>query len=295
MKINVYRADRLASIIFQIAGWLSVAILLGIFTMLLYNGAKVFARIAPEEFFLGTLWNPAAYDKPLFGILSLIFSTLLVTLGAMLIAVPLGIGAAAYLAETAPAGVYRFLKPAIELFAGVPSVAVGFIGITVVAPAMARIFGLDNGLNALNGSLLLAIMALPTLITVSEDAIRAVPQAFREASFALGATPWVTLRRVTLPAAMSGILSAVMLGFGRALGETMTVLMATGNALAFPNGFFDPVRTMTAAIAIELGETARDTTHYYALFAVGAVLFAISLIVNILSERMAHHFRYKSL
>ncbi|MBK7937161.1 MAG: phosphate ABC transporter permease subunit PstC [Lewinellaceae bacterium] len=294
MKINVYLADRLASILFQVAGWLSVAILFGIFALLLFNGVKAFAHVQPSEFFLGTIWNPAAYDRPQYGIISLIFSTLLITSGAMLIAVPLGIGTAAYLAEMAPASVYRFLKPAIELFAGIPSVAVGFIGITVVAPAIARIFGLNNGLNALNGSLLLAIMALPTIITVSEDAIRAVPTTFREASFALGASPWVTLRRVTLPAALSGILAAVMLGFGRALGETMTVLMATGNALAFPNGFFDPVRTMTAAIAIELGETARDTTHYYALFAVGAVLFVISLVVNVLSERLARRFRYKN-
>ncbi len=283
----------MATAVFRTAGWLSVAILSGIFAMLLFNGAKAFIHIAPAKFFFGAQWNPAAFDTPQFGILPLIFSTLLVTFGAMLIAVPLGIGTAAYLAEVAPAGVYRFLKPAIELFAGVPSVAVGFIGITVVAPAIAQVFGLSNGLNALNGSILLAIMSLPTIITVAEDAIRAVPQTFREASYSLGATRGTTLWRVTLPAAMSGILAAVMLGLGRALGETMTVLMATGNASAFPNGFFAPVRTMTAAIAIELGETAQDTTHYYALFAVGGVLFGISLIVNVLSEKIARRYRYK--
>ncbi|HRI61656.1 MAG TPA: phosphate ABC transporter permease subunit PstC [Saprospiraceae bacterium] len=293
MKITAHRADQVASVLFRTAGWLSVVVLIGIFAMLLFNGAKAFIQIAPSEFFFGTVWNPAAYDKPQFGILPLIFSTLLVTFGAMLIAVPMGIGTAAYLAEVAPAGVYRFLKPIIELFAGVPSVAVGFIGITVVAPAIARVFGLNNGLNALNGSILLAIMSLPTIITVAEDAIRSVPLPFRVASYSLGATCGTTLWRVTLPAAMSGILAAVMLGLGRALGETMTVLMATGNASAFPNSFFDPVRTMTAAIAIELGETAQDTTHYYALFAVGAVLFGISLAVNVLSEKIARRYRYK--
>jgi phosphate transport system permease protein len=152
---------------------------------------------------------------------------------------------------------------------------------------------LSNGFNALNGSILLALMALPTIITVAEEAIRAVPKTFREASYALGASRPTTLWKVTLPAAMSGILAAGMLGLGRALGETMTVLMATGNASAFPNGFFDPVRTMTAAIAIELGETAQDTTHYFALFAVGAILFGMSLAVNILSEKIARRFRYK--
>ncbi len=293
MKITAQQTDQLAAGIFKLAGWLSVIILLGIFAMLLFNGVKAFFDITPGSFFFGLHWNPAAYRQPQFGILSLVFSTLLVTLGAMLIAVPLGIGTAAYMAEFAPRRVYRLIKPAVELFAGVPSVAVGFVGITVVAPAIARIFGLGNGLNALNGAFLLALMSLPTIITVAEEAIRAVPQTFREASYALGATAQKTLWRVTLPAAMSGILAAVMLGMGRALGETMTVLMATGNASAFPHGFFDSVRTMTAAIAIELGETAQGTTHYYALFAVGAVLFGISLAINVLSEKIARRFRYK--
>lgn len=293
MRLTAHQSDRLAALVFQWAGWLSVVVLFGIFAMLVWNGAKAFTDISLVEFFFGTVWNPAAFGEARYGILPLVASTLLVTTGAMLIAVPLGLGTAAYLAEVAPPRVYNVLKPAIELLAGVPSVAIGFIGITVVAPAIAKIFGLSNGLNALNGSVLLAVMALPTIITVAEDAIRAVPQSFREASFALGANRPVTLWRVTLPAAMSGILAAVMLGLGRALGETMTVLMAAGNASAFPSGFFAPVRTMTAAIAIELGETAQGTTHYFSLFAVGAVLFGISLLVNILSEKIARRFRYK--
>lgn len=293
MRISARHSDRIAAIVFQLAGWLSVIVLLGIFAMLVVNGARAFSSISPLEFFTGLTWNPAAYSKPQFGILPLVFSTLFVTFGAMLIAVPLGIGTAAYLAEAAPPKVYRIVKPAVELFAGVPSVAVGFIGITVVGPAIARVFGLGNGFNALNGSLLLAMMALPTIITVAEEAIRAVPKTFREASYALGASRQATLWHVTLPAAMSGILAAVMLGLGRAIGETMTVLMATGNASAFPGSLFDPVRTMTAAIAIELGETAQGTTHYFALFAVGAILFILSLTVNILSEKIARRFRYK--
>lgn len=293
MKITAQQTDRLAAIMFKTAGWLSVVVLLSIFAMLLFNGAKAFRTISPVDFFFGLNWNPAAYGQPKFGILSLIFSTLLVTLGAMLIAVPLGIGTAAYMAVFAPRRVYRLIKPVIELFAGVPSVAVGFAGITVVAPAIAWVFGLNNGLNALNGAFLLALMSLPTIIIVAEEAIRAVPPTFQEASYALGATPQKTLWHVTLPAAMSGILAAVMLGMGRALGETMTVLMATGNASAFPGGFFDSVRTMTATIAIELGETAQGTAHYYVLFAVGAVLFGISLTINIISEKIARRFRYK--
>ncbi|MCC6461084.1 MAG: phosphate ABC transporter permease subunit PstC [Saprospiraceae bacterium] len=292
MKISATRADKLATVVFQFSAWLSVVVLAGIFTLLLYNGFKAFDRIRPQEFFLGYTWNPSGYSAPHYGVLSLLGSTLLVTCGAMVIAIPLGIGTAAYLSESAPPRVYQILKPVIELFAGIPSVALGFIGITILSPVLAHVFGLSNGLIALNGAILLALMALPTIITVSEDAIRAVPKTFREASFAVGATRETTLWRVTLPAAMSGIITAVMLGFGRALGETMTVLMATGNALAFPGGFFEPVRTMTAAIAIELGETAQHTTHYYALFAVGALLFAISLLVNILSETIARRFRY---
>ncbi|MBK8191944.1 MAG: phosphate ABC transporter permease subunit PstC [Lewinellaceae bacterium] len=293
MRITPHQSDRVATVVFSAAGWISVLVLLGIFAMLLYNGARIFSSVRPDAFLFGTAWNPAAYEVPRFGILPLLVSTLLVTFGAMAVAIPLGIGTAAYLAEFAPLGVYRFVRPVIELFAGVPSVAIGFAGITLVAPSIARIFGLNNGLNAMNGAFLLALMALPTIIIVAEESIRGVPQAFREASYALGASRQSTLWRVTLPAAMSGILTAVMLGLGRALGETMTVLMATGNAAAFPGSFFDPVRTITAAIAIELGETAQGTTHYFALFALGAVLFIMSLSVNIVSEKVARRFRYK--
>lgn len=286
--------DRAVRVVFYTAALLAVLILLGIFGMLLYNGIRTFATVSVGEFFFTNEWNPSAYKEAKFGILSMLASTFLVTLGAMLIAVPLGIGTAAYLAQIAPPRVRNILKPTIELLAAIPSVAVGFIGIVVIGPFIARLFNLNNGLTALNGAILLAIMSLPTIITVAEDAIRSVPNNFKEGSYALGANRWTTLVRVVLPASMSGIIAAIILGMGRAIGETMTVLMATGNALAMPGGFFDPVRTMTATIAIELGEVPYGTTHYYSLFAVGAVLFIISLGINLIAENFAARFRYKA-
>jgi len=287
-----YFVDGFARAAFATAALLSVAILLGIFIMLLYNGAKTFEEIPLSAFFFSTEWNPSAYGEPAFGVLSMVASTLLVTLGAMIIAVPLGVGAAAYLSEVASERVREVLKPMIELLAAIPSVAVGFIGIVLVGPFLSRTFGLSNGLNALNGSILLAVMSLPTIITVAEDAIRSVPQSFKEASYALGGNAWTTLVRITLPASASGIIAAVVLGMGRAIGETMTVLMACGNSTGFPEGFFSPVRTMTATIAIELGEVPFGTTHYFSLFAVGALLFVLSLGFNLIAERIAAHYRY---
>jgi len=287
-------SDRIVRYIFFAAALVSVLVLLGIFLMLIINGIRAFEEVGLADFFLSTDWNPSAYGASSYGILSMIASTFLVTLGAMVIAVPLGVGAAAYLSEIAPERIREIFKPVIELLAAIPSVAVGFIGIVLVGPILARTFGLSNGLNASNGSILLAVMSLPTIITVAEDAIRSVPNDFKEGSYALGGNRWVTLMRITIPAAYSGIIAAIILGMGRAIGETMTVLMATGNATAMPGGFFDPVRTMTATIAIELGEVPFGTTHYYALFAVGAVLFIISLGVNLIAESIAARFRYRS-
>jgi len=280
--------------VFFTAAALAVLILIGIFGMLLVNGIRMFAEVSVSEFFFSNKWNPSAYGKSTYGILSLIVSTFLVTIGAMIIAIPLGVGTAAYLSEVADSRLRKFLKPTIELLAAIPSVAVGFIGIVLVGPFLARVFNLDNGLTALNGAILLAIMSLPTIITVAEDAIRSVPNSFKEGSYALGSNKWTTLVRVVLPASMSGIIAAIVLGMGRAIGETMTVLMATGNATEMPDSFFDPVRTMTATIAIELGEVPYGTTHYYSLFAVGAVLFLISLGVNLIAENLAARFRYKA-
>ena len=261
-----------------------VVILLGIFLMLFLRGVQTFKEVPFFDFLLGTEWNPSAYGEPSYGILSMVVSTFMVTLGAIIIAVPLGIGTAAYIADVASPKRREILKPIIEILAGIPSVVMGFIGIVLVGPILAKTFGFTSGLNALNGSILLAVMSLPTIISVSEDVIRSVPKDYKEASYALGANRWTTLIRVTLPAALSGIVASVMLGIGRAIGETMTVLMVTGNTPAMPHSFFDSVRTMTATIAIELGEVPYGTTHYYALFAVGAILFLTSFGVNLVAE-----------
>ncbi len=282
--------DRLFKYIFKAAGLLTIALLGGIFFMLLYNSIALFANIKPLDFFTGSQWNPESLNQK-YGIAPLLASTFLVAIGSMAIAIPLGILTATYLSELAPGRLTQFLKPAIEMLAAIPSVAIGFLGIVLVGPGIAKLFGIQSGLNALNGSILLAVMSLPTIITISEDAIKAVPNTYREASLALGANRWQTIFKVTLPAAMPGLIAAVMLGLGRALGETMTVLMATGNASVIPRGFLDSIRTITATIAIEMGEVPYQTTHYFALFAIAAVLFLFTLFINLVGERYANQRR----
>lgn len=278
--------------LFGLAGIFTILVLLGIISLLVTNGINAFKTIPFSSFFLSNNWNPSAHGEPSYGILQLLWSSLIVTAGAMAIAVPLGIATAAYLSEVAPPAVRNILKPIIEILAGIPSVAIGFVGVVLIGPFIANVFGLSNGFNALNGAILLAFMSLPTIISVSEDALRSVPVSFREASYALGGNKWITLIKVVLPAAASGIIAACILGFGRAIGETMTVLMVTGNATAMPESLFDPVRTLTATIAIELGEVPYDSPHYYGLFVLGIVLFIISLGVNIISEWIASKYRY---
>ncbi|MGD1842152.1 MAG: phosphate ABC transporter permease subunit PstC [Thermonemataceae bacterium] len=282
--------DWIFRLIFKATGLLTIALLVGIFLMLISNSIAFFFDVSLIDFLGGKQWSP---DKGggVYGILPLLASTGLVTLGSMVIAIPLGILTAAYLAEFAPSRLQAILKPLIEVLASIPSVAIGFLGIVLVGPAISNVFGTLSGLNALNGSILLAVMALPTIISVSEDAINAIPKSYREASLALGANQWATLFRVTLPAALPGLIAAVMLGLGRALGETMTVLMATGNAAAMPTSFLDSVRTITATIAIEMGEVPFQTTHYFALFAIAAVLFIITLGINLLGEYLANRLR----
>ncbi len=268
-----------------------MAVLAGIFTMLLYYGLRTFESVSFSNFFFQSIWNPSAYQHPQFGIAGMAWSSGMVTIGAMIIATPLGIGAAAYMSEIAPPRVRSFLKPAIEMLAAIPSVVLGFLGITLIGPFLANTFGLSNGLNALNGSILLSVMALPTIVTIAEDAIHAVPDYYKEASYALGANRWETFIRVTLPSCRSGLLAATMLGLGRALGETMTVLMATGNATSVPANFFASVRTITATVAIEMGEVAYGTPHFYSLFACALVLFVITMLVNIGAEELASRWR----
>ena len=276
---------------FLTCGILAVLILIGIFVTLLSTAVPAFKEIRISDFLLKKTWDPTSPEKAEYGILSMIVSTLMVTGGALLLAVPIGIGVAAYLSDVAHWRVREIVKPVIEILAGIPSVVVGFLGIVLFGPAIARIFHTGNGLNALNGSVLLAIMALPTIISISEDSLNAVPSAYGEASLALGASRWQTLARVKIPAALSGIIAACMLGMGRAIGETMTVLMATGNARTFPHGFLSSVRTMTANVAIELGEVPYYTTHYYALFAIGLVLFIMTFIVNMVADVILHKYQ----
>lgn len=276
---------------FTVNGVLAIFVLVGIFYLLLVNAIPFFKMVPFKDFIGSTIWNPTGYNGEEYGIVSLVVSTLLVTFGSMVIAVPLGIACAAYLAEVASPGLREIVKPIVEILAGIPSVVIGFIGIVVLGPMIAKVFGLPNGLNAINGSILLSIMALPTIISISEDAISAVPSEYKKASLALGANRWQTLIKVTIPAALSGIIASVMLGMGRAIGETMTVLMATGNAPAFPKGFTSSVRTMTATIAIELGEVPYYTTHFHGLFAIGLVLFIMTFVVNLISDIILHKYQ----
>lgn len=265
--------------------------LLGIFALLVFTSIPAFKEINLWQFLFSSNWNPTSYVKESYGIGAMLVSTFMVTFGALLIAVPLGIGAAAYMSDIASPRMREIAKPVIEILAGVPSVVIGFFGIVFVGPIIAKVFGAYNGLNAINGSILLAIMALPTIVSLSEDALKSVPKSYDQASLALGATHWQTLIRVKIPAAFSGIIAACMLGMGRAIGETMTVLMVTGCAPAMPHSFLDSIRTFASTIAIELGEVPYDSTHYYALFSVGLVLFIITFIINMASDIILHKYQ----
>jgi len=232
----------------------------------------------------GREWYPTSVPVSRFGVLPLILGTLLVTFIAILFALPIGLITAIYMAEIASDRMRKLMKPVIELLAGIPSVVYGFFGLVVLVPAIQQVFKLPVGETALAGSIILAIMALPTIITISEDSIRSAPVALKEASLALGASHWQSLRLVVIPYAKSGILAAFILGIGRAIGETMAVLMVTGNAAVMPHSIFAPVRTIPATIAAELGEAPFGGTHFKALFALGIILFIITFIFNSLVE-----------
>ncbi|MBM4422798.1 MAG: phosphate ABC transporter permease subunit PstC [Chloroflexi bacterium] len=254
-----------------------------ILIFLLKESLPAFAEVKPEALF-GQRWYPIEGH---FGLLPLIGGSLIVTLGATAIAVPFGLAAAIFIAEVAPRWAREVLKPLIEILGGLPSVVLGFMGMLVLAPFIRVTLDTPTGLTAFTGSVLLAGMALPTLVSVAEDALDAVPKSYRDAALALGATQWQTIWRVTLPAARTGVLTAVMLGIGRAIGETMTVMMVTGNAARMPtalNALFLPARTMTATIAAEMGEVANGSAHYHVLFTIGIALFVISFAVNLVAS-----------
>ena len=279
--------------IIRAAGYSAIIFVVTIFVFLFAEGGPALRQV-PLRDLLGSRWYPI---EAYYGVVPLLFGTILVTLGAALVAVPLGLATAVCIAEVAPRWAREILKPLVEILAGLPSVLLGFLGITLLAPQMYSRLGLSTGLTAFTGALLLGWIAIPTIVSVAEDALDAVPRTYREAALALGATRWQTIWRVTLPAARSGVLIAMMLGVGRALGETMAVMMVTGNAAVLPTGLgslFRPVRTMTATIAAEMGEVANGSVHYHTLFLIGILLFLISLAVNLTAASVVFRMRSRA-
>jgi phosphate transport system permease protein len=268
-------------------GLASIIFVVLIFLFLLREGLGVFKGVNLFKFLFGEKWYPISEPAQL-GILPLILGSFLVTLGAAIISVPIGVACAIYIAEVAPKQIKEILKAGIELLAAIPSVVLGFVGIVTLVPMVKTIFKLPTGLTALSGSIMLAFMAMPTIVSIAEDALYSVPKNYKEGAFALGATHWQTIWRVILPAASSGIVAAVMLGIGRVIGETMAVMMITGNAAVIPTSFLLPVRTLTATIAAEMGEAVVGGEHYFALFAIGIILFLISFIINVTADLFLH-------
>lgn len=277
-----------AKLFFLLCAGLALGLMLLIMVFLFQSGLGLFLPnyegqgVSLKNFFLNAAWYPT-YEPPDFGILALIVGSLAVTLLASIIAVPLGLGLAVYLSEVAKPRVREIVKPAIELLAAVPSVVLGFVGLVVLAPFMQNVLDVPTGLNWLNAGLLLAVMAAPTMASIGEDALSSVPKELRDGSYALGATGWETIRQLTIPAAISGLTTAVILGLGRALGETMVVLMVAGGSAQIPGSLFDSIRPLTSTLAAEMAETPIGSHHYHALFAIGVVLFLMTLIFNLVA------------
>ena len=240
------------------------------------------------SFLFTSTWDPV-FEK--FGALPFIYGTLVSSFVALLLAIPIGLGAAIYLAEYSPWWVRNTVSSLVDLLAAIPSVVLGFVGMVTLVPWVRSIFHLPTGLTALSGSIMLAFMAMPTIVSIAEDALYSVPKSYKEGALALGATHWQTITRVMLPAASSGILAAIMLGIGRVIGETMAVMMITGNSAVIPRSIFQPVRTLTATIAAEMGEAVVGSEHYFALFAIGIVLFVISFAINVTADLFLHRAR----
>lgn len=270
----------------------SILFLTGIIIVLFNEGAPIFSKVGLFDFLFGTEWYPT-YDPPGFGIFNLLSASLVVTVGAMVFAVPFGVASAIYISYILPKKYKNIVKPTIEMLAGVPSVIYGLFGMKILGPFLQEVFGLPTGLTALTAMIMLGIMALPTIVSLAEDAITAVPKSFRDASLALGGNRLETMMRVILPTATSGIVTAVILGMGRAIGETMTVLMVAGGAALFPSNILKPVRPMTATIAAEMGEAPVGSTHYQALFGIAIVLFLITLVFNIFADIAQQRFKEK--
>lgn len=272
-----------ARIVIYACGWAAIVILAAIALFLVVNAMPALRQVGIGTMLSGTAWYPTS-DPGKFGMLPLVLGSLLVTAVALAVAIPVGVGAAIFISEFSPRRLKEPLKSVVEFMAAVPSVVYGLIGVSVLIPAVKAVFQLDSGLTALTGGIVLGVMAIPTVVSISEDALHAVPASLRQGSAALGNTRWQTTYKVTVPAAGSGIFAAMMLGLGRAIGETIAVLMLTGNAAVMPSSMFDSVRTMTGTIAAEMGEVVQGGIHYSVLFAVGLVLFAITFGINLAAD-----------
>lgn len=276
-------SEKIIELCIRLSGLLVIIFVFLIFLFLLKDSLSLFGQYHVGQFLFGRNWLPIS-EPPKFGIIPLLLGSIYVTVGAIVICVPFGVAAAMFIAEVAPGHLKHVLKSLVEMLASIPSVVLGFIGIVWLGPFLRNALHLSTGMCGLTGSLLLAFMALPTIITISEDALVGVPRTYKEAAFGLGATQWQALWRIILPAASSGIIAAVMLGIGRVIGETMVVMMVTGNAPVIPKSILEPLRTLTATIAGEMGETVGGSEHYFALFAVGVVLFIITFAINFVAD-----------
>lgn len=277
--------DKLVQVLVFFAGISAIIFVLGIFTFVTVEGfGFLLEDFTFREFFLSPFWEPSDEDAPEYGILALIAGTASVTGLAMLVAIPFSLGAAVYIGEFATGKTREILKVLVELLAAIPSVVWGFIGLSIMNPLIIELFDVPVGLNVLNAGIILGLMAAPIMTSIAEDALKAVPDRYREAAEALGATRWQVIFKTVLPAAKNGLLGAVLLGVGRGFGETMAVLMATGHAVNIPGSLFDSVRALTATIAAELGETAVGSAHYEVLFTIGIFLFLITFLINLTAD-----------
>ncbi|MDR1164843.1 MAG: phosphate ABC transporter permease subunit PstC [Deltaproteobacteria bacterium] len=299
LKPKLSPTEKGARFFFLVCAISALGQMLLIMVFLFTEAGRLFVSLDGEkgvslgEFFLSQDWYPT-YPSPSYGALALVAGSLSVTLLSILLAGPLGVGLAIYLSSMAGRRSREWLKPAIELLASIPSVVLGFVGMVAIAPFLQNALGLPSGLNILNASLFLAVMATPTVASLGEDALSAVPQSVQDASYALGATHWETIWKVILPASLSGLSTAVILGLGRALGETIVVLMVAGGAAQIPLSLFDSARPLTSTLAAEMGETAIGSAHYHALFALGAVLFVLTLAFNLLAHYLGKYWRRKA-
>ncbi len=277
--------ETIVELVIKMCGWSAIVFVFAIFFFIFREGAPaLFGTLDIKEFITSANWRPESTIRPQFGILALLAGTASVTALAMVISVPAGFGAAIFVSEFCGRRTREVLKVVIEFLAAIPSVVWGFIGYMILNPVIIWVTGVPIGVNVLNGGIILALMSVPIIMSMGEDALKAVPDTYREAALALGASRWQVIYRVLMPAAKNGLLAAALLGIGRAIGETMAVLMATGHSVQIPHSVFDPVRTLTATIAAELGETVQGGLHYRVLFVIGTVLMLISLIINVTAD-----------